>query len=96
MGIILDAYITSLGKYAERQLVDETLNFPAAMEEVQSLLRRIGWVGVRDKKILPLVLPGFFPYCRYCPQYEFLLGEILWQLENFPDRFSEAFFLALE
>ena len=28
MGAILEAYVTNLGKYAEGQLVGETLNFP--------------------------------------------------------------------
>ena len=37
MGAILEAYITNLGKYAEGQLVGETLKFPTTTEEVQAL-----------------------------------------------------------
>ena len=43
---IFEAYITNLGKYAEGQLVGETLKFPAITEEVQSLLKNIGVDGV--------------------------------------------------
>ena len=32
---VFEAYITNLGKYAEGQLVGETLKFPATTEEVQ-------------------------------------------------------------
>lgn len=39
---VFEAYITNLGKYAEGQLVGETLKFPATTEEVQSLLKNIG------------------------------------------------------
>ena len=46
MAALLEAYITNLGKYAEGQLVGETLKFPTTAEEVQSLLKRIG-VGQR-------------------------------------------------
>ena len=51
MGAILEAYITNLGKYAEGQLVGETLKFPTTTEEVQSLLKRIGVDGVRYEEI---------------------------------------------
>ena len=44
---VFEAYITNLGKYAEGQLVGETLKFPATTEEVQSLLKNIGVDGVR-------------------------------------------------
>ena len=44
---VFEAYITNLGKYAEGQLVGETLRFPATTEEVQSLLKNIGVDGVR-------------------------------------------------
>ena len=44
---VFEAYITNLGKYAEGQLVGETLKFPATMEEVQSLLKNIGVDGMR-------------------------------------------------
>lgn len=43
---VFEAYITNLGKYAEGQLVGETLKFPATTEEVQSLLKNIGVDGV--------------------------------------------------
>ena len=33
---VFEAYITNLGKYAEGQLVGETLKFPTTTEEVQS------------------------------------------------------------
>ena len=46
MAALLEAYITNLGKYAEGQLVGETLKFPAITEEVQSLLKNIGVDGV--------------------------------------------------
>ena len=44
---VFEAYITNLGKYAEGQLMGETLKFPATTEEVQSLLKNIGVDGVR-------------------------------------------------
>ena len=47
---VFEAYITNLGKYAEGQLVGETLKFPATTEEVQSLLKNIGVDGVRYGK----------------------------------------------
>ena len=46
MSTVFEAYITNLGKYAEGQLVGETLKFPATTEEVQSLLKNIGVDGV--------------------------------------------------
>ena len=48
---VFEAYITNLGKYAEGQLVGETLKFPATTEEVQALLKRIGVDGVRYEEI---------------------------------------------
>ena len=51
MAALLEAYITNLGKYAEGQLVGETLKFPTTAEEVQSLLKRIGVDGVRYEEI---------------------------------------------
>ena len=48
---VFEAYITNLGKYAEGQLVGETLKFPATTEEVQSLLKNIGVDGVRYEEI---------------------------------------------
>ena len=49
--LLLEAYITNLGKYAEGQLVGETLKFPTTAEEVQSLLKRIGVDGIRYEEI---------------------------------------------
>ena len=51
MAALLEAYITNLGKYAEGQLVGETLKFPTTAEEVQSLLKRIGVDGIRYEEI---------------------------------------------
>ena len=51
MAALLEAYITNLGKYAEGQLVGETLKFPTTAEEVQSLLQRIGVDGIRYEEI---------------------------------------------
>ena len=51
MSSLFEAYITNLGKYAEGQLVGETLKFPATTEEVQALLKRIGVDGVRYEEI---------------------------------------------
>lgn len=48
---IFEAYITNVGKYAEGQLVGETLRFPTTAEEVQALLKRIGVDGVRYQEI---------------------------------------------
>ena len=47
MPSLFEAYITNLGKYAEGELVGETLKFPTTAEEVQSLLKRIGIDGIR-------------------------------------------------
>ena len=53
---VFEAYITNLGKYAGGQLVGETLKFPATTEEVQSLLKNIGWTvcGMRSFSSPPL------------------------------------------
>ena len=51
MSSLFEAYITNLGKYNEGRLVGETLKFPAATEEVQALLKRIGVDGVRYEEI---------------------------------------------
>ena len=57
MAALLEAYITNLGKYAEGQLVGETLKFPTTAEEVQSLLKRIGVDGIRYEEIfIPVAL----------------------------------------
>ena len=58
MGAILEAYVTNLGKYAEGQLVGETLKFPTTTEEVQALLKRIGVDGVRYEEIFIRVRGG--------------------------------------
>ena len=58
---VFEAYITNLGKYAEGQLVGETLKFPATTEEVQALLKRIGVDGVRKSS-----LPHLTVMCWAC------------------------------
>lgn len=47
MAALFEAYVTNAGKYAEGQLVGETLKFPTSAEDVQALLKRIGVDGVR-------------------------------------------------
>ena len=51
MPSLFEAYITNAGKYAEGQIVGETLKFPTNTEEVQALLKRIGVDGVRYQEI---------------------------------------------
>ena len=58
MGAILEAYVTNLGKYAEGQLVGETLKFPTTTEEVQALLKRIGVDGVRYEEFFITAFDG--------------------------------------
>lgn len=58
MAALLEAYITNLGKYAEGQLVGETLKFPATTEEVQSLLKNIGVDGVRYEEFFITAFDG--------------------------------------
>ena len=55
---VFEAYITNLGKYAEGQLVGETLKFPATTEEVQSLLKNIGVDGVRYEELFITAFDG--------------------------------------
>ena len=55
---VFEAYITNLGKYAEGQLVGETLKFPATTEEVQSLLKNIGVDGVRYEEFFIDLIAG--------------------------------------
>ena len=75
---VFEAYITNLGKYAEGQLVGETLKFPAITEEVQSLLKNIGVDGVLyeeffitafDGDVMGLGItspvPGWPPRCQW-------------------------------
>ena len=58
MASLFEAYITNLGKYAEGQLVGETLKFPATTEEVQSLLKNIGVDGVRYEEFFITAFDG--------------------------------------
>ena len=58
MSTVFEAYITNLGKYAEGQLVGETLKFPATTEEVQSLLKNIGVDGVRYEEFFITAFDG--------------------------------------
>ena len=55
---VFEAYITNPGKYAEGQLVGETLKFPATTEEVQSLLKNIGVDGVRYEEFFITAFDG--------------------------------------
>ena len=55
---VFEAYITNLGKYAEGQLVGETLKFPATTEEVQSLLKNISVDGVRYEEFFITAFDG--------------------------------------
>lgn len=55
---VFEAYITNLGKYAEGQLVGQTLKFPATTEEVQSLLKNIGVDGVRYEEFFITAFDG--------------------------------------
>lgn len=55
---VFEAYITNLGKYAEGQLVGETLKFPATTEEVQSLLKNIGVDGGRYEELFITAFDG--------------------------------------
>lgn len=55
---VFEAYITNVGKYAEGQLVGETLKFPATTEEVQSLLKNIGVDGVRYEEFFITAFDG--------------------------------------
>jgi len=79
---VFEAYITNLGKYAEGQLVGETLKFPATTEEVQSLLKNIGVDGVRyENETQFYVLVVFycpFTYLRGCEgEYIIFLGNFI-------------------
>ena len=55
---VFEVYITNLGKYAEGQIVGETLKFPATTEEVQSLLKNIGVDGVRYEEFFITAFDG--------------------------------------
>jgi len=68
---VFEAYITNLGKYAEGQLVGETLKFPATTEEVQSLLKNIGVDGVRYEEFFITAFDGdVMGLCDYLTEYE--------------------------
>lgn len=66
MAALLEAYITNLGKYAEGQLVGETLKFPTTAEEVQSLLKRIGVDGIRYRNRINAKSPLFQELLACC------------------------------
>lgn len=68
---VFEAYITNLGKYAEGQLVGETLKFPATTEEVQSLLKNIGVDGVRYEEFFITAFDGdVMGLYNYLTEYE--------------------------
>ena len=68
---LFEAYITNLGKYAEGQLVGETLRFPTTSEEVQALLKRIGVDGVRYQEIFITSFDGdVLGLCDHLTEYE--------------------------
>ena len=70
---VFEAYITNLGKYAEGQLVGETLKFPATTEEVQSLLKNIGVDGVRYEEFFITAFDGdVMGLYDYLTEYEHL------------------------
>ena len=68
---VFEAYITNLGKYAEGQLVGETLRFPATTEEVQSLLKNIGVDGVRYEEFFITAFDGDVMGLRKCFIFSF-------------------------
>ena len=68
---LFEAYVTNAGKYAEGQLVGETLKFPTSTEEVQALLKRIGVDGVRYQEIFITSFDGdVLGLCDYLNEYE--------------------------
>ena len=71
MPSLFEAYITNAGKYAEGQLVGETLRFPTTPEEVQALLKRIGVDGVRHQEIFITSFDGdVLGLCDHLSEYE--------------------------
>lgn len=76
---VFEAYITNLGKYAEGQLVGETLKFPATTEEVQSLLKNIGVDGVQydSLKVMLEAVEKFGPDRAAIKDYIYTLKD--WQ-----------------
>lgn len=57
---VFEAYITNLGKYAEGQLVGETLKFPATTEEVQLEMSRNVQSG-NTQNLKSMVIQRSFP-----------------------------------
>ncbi len=84
---LFEAYITNLRKYAEGQLVSETLKFPITTEEVQGLLKRIGLDGVRYEEFFITNFDGdVLGLCDYLSEYENLdelnhLAKLLQELD---------------
>ena len=71
MPSLFEAYITNLGKYAEGELVGETLKFPTTAEEVQSLLKRIGVDGIRYQEFFITSFDGdVLGLYEYLTEYE--------------------------
>lgn len=85
---VFEAYITNVGKYAEGQLVGETLKFPATTEEVQALLKRIGVDGVRYEEFFITAFDGdVMGLYDYLTEYENLdelnhLAHLLSELDS--------------
>ena len=85
---VFEAYITNLGKYAEGQLVGETLKFPATTEEVQSLLKNIGVDGVRYEEFFITAFDGdVMGLYDYLTEYENLdelnhLAHLIFELDS--------------
>ena len=85
---VFEAYITNVGKYAEGQLVGETLKFPATTEEVQSLLKNIGVDGVRYEEFFITAFDGdVMGLYDYLTEYENLdelnhLAHIISELDS--------------
>ena len=71
MPSLFEAYITNLGKYAEGELVGETLKFPTTAEEVQALLKRIGVDGIRYQEFFITSFDGdVLGLYEYLTEYE--------------------------
>ena len=71
MPSLFEAYITNLGKYAEGELVGETLKFPTTAEEVQALLKHIGVDGIRYQEFFITSFDGdVLGLYEYLTEYE--------------------------
>lgn len=71
MPSLFEAYITNLGKYAEGELVGETLKFPTTPEEVQALLKHIGVDGIRYQEFFITSFDGdVLGLYEYLTEYE--------------------------